>query len=140
MRRIVIDTNVIVSALRSSRGASNLLMRQVGSGQFEVAVSVPLVLEYEASTRRLVGFSGYTAQEIDAFIDYICQVAVQTRIYFLWRPFLPDASDDMVLETAVAAGCETIVTFNASDFIGIDRFGLRICTPAQFLHEIGELK
>jgi putative PIN family toxin of toxin-antitoxin system len=140
MRRVVIDTNVIIAAMRSQRGASNILMRLIGTKKFEVAISVPLALEYETVAKRLIGYAGYTEQDIDALIDYLCQVAIQTQVYFLWRPFLTDSADDMVLEAAVAAGCESIITFNGSDFYGIDRFGLHVQTPAQFLREIGELE
>lgn len=61
------------------------------------------------------------------------------KIFFLWRPFLPDPHDDHVLEVAVAAGCHAISTYNKSDFRGVERFGLRILDPREFLFEIGVL-
>jgi putative PIN family toxin of toxin-antitoxin system len=136
MRRIVIDTNVFVAALRSRRGRSNRLVGLVSAERFETIISVPLILEYEDAALRLPDTLSYTAAEIREILDYICSVAVATPIYYLWRPFLPDPKDDMVLEAAVAGGCDTIVTFNASDFRGIGQFGLRSMTPRDFLEEL----
>ena len=63
-------------------------------------------------------------------------LAAVQAIYFLWRPFLRDAGDDMVLEVAVAARCTAIVTFNGKDFVGVEPFGLRVLTPHQFLKQL----
>ncbi len=137
--QIVIDTNVLVAALRSRRGASFRLLSLIDSGKFEVNVSVPLVLEYEDAAQRLVGEFALTARDIDNIIDYVCAVAQHRRVFYLWRPFLRDPKDDMVLELAVSANCDTIVTFNIADFEGVDEFGMRAMTPRDFLREIGEL-
>ena len=78
--------------------------------------------------------------DIDSILDYLCQVSNLHQIFYLWRPFLSDPKDDMVLELAVAAQCEFIVTFNKDDFKGVEQFGIRIVTPHEFLKMIGELK
>jgi putative PIN family toxin of toxin-antitoxin system len=137
--QIVIDTNVLVAALRSHRGASHKLFMLINSGKFEINVSVPLVLEYEAVAKRLTGEIPLTERDVDDILDYICTAANRKRIFYLWRPFLRDAKDDMVLELAVAASCDFIVTHNKKDFQGIERFGLEVVTPKEFLEEIGEL-
>lgn len=136
--RIVIDTNVLVSALRSKRGASHKLLMLVDSGAFETAISVPLVLEYEAAARRCIRHTGLTPQDADAILDYVCACAVTQKIFYLWRPVLSDARDDMVLELAVAAGCKYIVTFNLSDFAAAKDFGVRVLVPRDFLTLVGE--
>lgn len=136
--RIVLDTNVPISALRSKRGASYRLLMRLDSGVYEPVVSVPLVLEYEAAAKKLVGQSRLTARDVEAIIDYICAEAVRAKIFYLWRPILKDTKDDMVLEVAVASGCSHIVTFNTRDFAGAERFGVQILTPQAFLAEIGE--
>jgi putative PIN family toxin of toxin-antitoxin system len=137
--QIVIDTSVLVSALRSKRGASHLLLRSVDSGKFEVHLSVPLFLEYEEVCKRLIGVTPLTEEDIDAILDYLCKVAHHHRVFYLWRPFLKDSKDDMVLELAVAAGCDSIVTCNVRDFQGSDQFGIQVLTPKEFLQQIGEL-
>ena len=138
-RKIVIDTNVLVAALRSKRGASSLLLRLVGSGKFEINVSVPIVFEYEEVDKRTALEVGIPVETVDALVDYLCTVAVHREIHFLWRPYLRDMDDDFVLELAVESQCDAIVTYNKRDFEGIDRFGLRAITPKEFLEEIGEL-
>lgn len=137
--QIAIDTNVLVSALRSQNGASFKLLSLVGiSKQFEINLSVPLVLEYEDVTNRQRHINGLSAQDISGILDYLCSIANCRQIYFLWRPFLKDPKDDMVLELAVEAQCQYIISFNKKDFAGIEKFGLQVLTPQEFLKEIGE--
>lgn len=137
--QIVIDTNVLVGALRSRRGASFRLLSLLGGKDFEINISVPLVLEYEDAAKRIAREVGLTHGDIDDILDYICRVAHHCQIYFLWRPFLKDPRDDLVLEVAVEGGCDFIVTYNVRDFEGADRFGVRVVTPGEFLRAIGAL-
>jgi putative PIN family toxin of toxin-antitoxin system len=135
---IVIDTNIVVSALRSQLGASYKLLALVGTGKFDISVSVALILEYEAAAKRLLGKRfALTAADIDTVLDYVCSVGQQHKIHFLWRPALPDPSDDLVLELAVASNANAIVTYNKTDFSGADRFGIRLLTAHEFPREIG---
>lgn len=131
------DTNVLVSALRSARGASFKLLSMVDSGAFSINLSVALVLEYEDACTRLVGSTAVTQSTVQAILDYLCMIGTHRRIHYLWRPFLRDPKDDMVLELAVAAGCDAVVSYNVADFQGIETFGIRVVTPAAFLREIG---
>ena len=136
--KVVLDTNVLVSGLRSKRGASYKLLTLLGRGQFTPAVSVPLVVEYEKALvdpRTKVPFS---RSDIGKFIDYICTIADKRKIYYLWRPRLPDPGDDMILELAVAGRCDYIVTYNVRDFRGVEQFGIKILTPKHLLELLGE--
>jgi putative PIN family toxin of toxin-antitoxin system len=137
--RIVLDTNVLVSALRSSQGASFKLVSLIGQGKFSLHVSVPLVLEYEEVLLR-TNPDVLGEQDIEDFLDYLCKIGEHHKIFFLWRPLLKDADDDMVLELATNAMCSHIVTFNVKDFVGSEQFGLKVITPSEFLREIGEIK
>lgn len=136
--RAVLDTNVLVSALRSRRGASYRVLTLVDSGKFRLRLSVPLVIEYEASAKRLIGKGGLSSGDVDVIIDYLCKVGEHCKVYFLWRPTLKDPKDDMVLELAVASSAEAIVTFNRADFRGSEAFGVRVLSPQQLLRAIGE--
>ena len=141
--QIVIDTNVLISALRSRDGAAFQLLSLVGAPEsmvreFAINLSVPLVLEYEDVANRQLEVSGLSLTEVSDILDYLCAVANRRRIYFLWRPFLRDPKDDMVLELAVEAQCRYIVTYNKRDFAGIEQFGLQALTPAEFLKILGE--
>lgn len=136
---MVVDTNVVVAGLRSKKGASYRLLSAIGTGRFEIALSVPLVLEYEDALLRHLTVTGLSQADVDAVLDYFCRVAHQQEIFFLWRPYLPDPKDDMLLELAVAAGCQIIVTHNLRDFAGVRRFGIEALPPAAFLTRIGVL-
>jgi putative PIN family toxin of toxin-antitoxin system len=138
MINVVIDTNVLISALRSNRGASFKLISLIGTGKFDISLSVPLLIEYEAVSKRKK-FEHLIDVDIDDLLNYLCKVADKRDIFFLWRPFLKDPKDDMILELAVEAGCEYIITYNLDDFKGVEQFGVEAITPKKFLIKIGEL-
>lgn len=103
---------------------------------FQLSLSVPLVLEYEMALRRALGEKD---DRFEPVLDYLCKVGDLREIFFLWRPFLRDAGDEMVLEVAVEAQASGIVTHNVRDFEGVEEhFGIRIVTPAEFLTEVRE--
>jgi putative PIN family toxin of toxin-antitoxin system len=137
--QIVIDTNVLISALRSRRGASYRLLTLIDAGKFEVNISVPLVLEYEQTALNHILETPLSKEDIGDILDYICRVSNRKKVFYLWRPALKDPKDDMILELAVTAGCDFIVTYNKQDFQGAERFGLEVVTPRSFLERIGEL-
>jgi len=124
--QIVIDTNVLVAGLRSKLGRA-----------FDIHLSVPLVLEYEEILLREQSRLAISDSAVRTVIDYHCAVATHHEIFFLWRPCLPDADDDMVLELAVQAGCQFIVTYNSRDFVAIEQFGLQAVPLGEFLKLIG---
>lgn len=135
---VVLDTNVIVSAFRSRRGASYRLLELAGEGAFTICLSVPLVLEYEDASKRLISSKiDIRANVVDDVLDYLCAIGEHHDIFFLWRPHLRDPKDDMLLELAVSAGCEQIVTYNERDFVGADQFGIKTITPRLFLASLG---
>lgn len=131
MLRIVIDTKVLVAALRSRLGAAHALLQLSGTGAFEHALTVPLVMEYEDVLSR-AGIVPVTAGAVQAVVDYLCATGIAQPVHFLWRPLLPDPKDDMVLEAAVGAGCQWIVTFNIRDFQAASGLGVGAITPAKF--------
>jgi len=137
---IVLDMNVIVSALRSKRGASNKLLSLVGTQKFEIHDSVALILEYEDVLQRYRTELGLSQDDIADFIDALCSMAHHHKIYFLWRPTLSDVNDELILELAVTAHCEYIVTHNTRDFKGIEKIGIQAITPREFLQIIREVK
>ncbi|MCU0577948.1 MAG: putative toxin-antitoxin system toxin component, PIN family [Desulfobacterota bacterium] len=137
--KIVIDTNVLFTALKSRRGASYKLVSLLPTEKFSIAVSVPLIIEYEDVLRRGKFPAFITEKDISDFIDFFCYLGDRQDIFFLWRPFLPDPADDLVLEVAVAGGCDAIITYNKRHFKGVNKFGLRILDPKEFLNEIGVL-
>ena len=137
--QIVIDTNVLVAGLRSRRGYAFQLLTLVGTERFDINLSVPLVLEYEEVLLRQEPHFLVGRDAVEAIIDYHCTVAHLHRIFYLWRPFLRDPDDEMILELAVRASCSHIVTYNTGDFRGVERFGIRVVDPRTFLNELNEL-
>jgi predicted nucleic acid-binding protein len=135
--QVVLDTNVLDAGLRSRRGASVQILRLIGRGSFEINLSVPLALEYEAVLLRHRVALGITDAQVIGFVDYLCSVANLHEIHYLWRPMLRDPSDEMVAELAVKAGCRYVSTHNTRDFTALDeQFGITILTPGAFLRTL----
>ncbi len=139
MYQVVIDTNVLVAALLSNRGASYRLLRLIGDSRWRINLSVPLVLEYEQTLKRVCVGDRLSASDIDDVLNFLCANANLRPIFFLLRPFLPDPKDDFVLELSVESRADFLLTFNTSDFSGADRFGVRVILPRAFLAIIGEV-
>ncbi len=128
---LVLDTDVIVAAV-SATGASRFLLREIGLGHLVAAASVPLLLEYEGVLKRpdTLRRAGGTAADMDVILDQLAAVLQQVPIWYLWRPQLRDANDDMVLEAAANAAATHLVTFNIRDFgTTPGRFGITLCRP-----------
>ena len=129
----MLDSNVLVAALRSRQGASFRLLELLRDERFEIAVSVPLVLEYEAVLVRHAVELNLSREAAVAVVDFLCGVAHRQEIHFLWRPSLTDPQDEFILELAVAAGCDAIITHNVRDFVGAKKFKPQVLTPSAFL-------
>lgn len=137
--RVVFDTSVLVAATRSRRGASFALVSSIPSRDFEICLSVPLYAEWQDVLTRPEHLPpGRTADDALSFLRYLAAEAHLQEVYYLWRPFLRDADDDMVLELAVAASCAHIVTHNPRDFLGSVQFGVEAVLPGVFLRRMIE--
>lgn len=134
---VVIDTNVLIAALKSKRGASYKLLISIPKKIYRQNISVPLFIEYEAVAKRTGMVSGLTNVEINAILDYILSQSNIHEIYYLWRPYLKDPKDDLVLEVAVGSQSEYIITFNKKNYQSIDKFGIKVVTPQEFMVERG---
>lgn len=131
--RVILDTCILFSALRSSQGASHRILTALPLKLFKPVVSIPLFYEYEEVLRRPNQFPHLTNQDIDDFLDYVAASSEQCRINFLWRPFLPDPGDDLVLEAAFSGEVDAIVTYNIRDFTGSKKLGINIISPSTFI-------
>ncbi len=135
--KIVIDTNVIISALKSKQGASHKLLLSLPDELFLPNISVPLFVEYEAVAKRKGLISHLSMEDIDAVLDYLLSKSSIREIFYLWRPFLKDPKDDLVLEVAVESQSKYIITFNKKDFQGSEKFGVKAVTPQEFMKKRG---
>ncbi len=134
--RVVLDTNVIFSALYSDAGASYQLLMSLEQREIVPCLSVALLLEYEEALLDHLDDFEQTEDEIQDILDYLCSVSVRQTVFYLWRPFLRDPKDDMVLELAVASGARFVVTHNPKHFDGIERFGIETASPAKLLKRL----
>lgn len=137
--RVVLDTTVLIAALRSDRGASRVLLTQALHGEFTLLASVPLMLEYEAVATRAehLEASGLSAEDVQVVLDALATGSEPVRLAFLWRPMLPDGDDDMVLETAVNGQADMLVTVNRRDFEpAVKAFALRVVSPADAVRRL----
>ena len=135
--RIILDTNVLYAGLYSADGASYQILRAIERGHLQITISTTLLFEYEDVLMRKQAELGLSTQDIDAILDNVCDMSDHQKIYYLWRPFLPDPKDDHVLEVAVASRTPQIVTHNMKDFKGIMKaFGIQAITPKDLLKEI----
>jgi putative PIN family toxin of toxin-antitoxin system len=139
--RLVLDTDVLVAALRSDRGASRQLLLAALNRRIVKLVSVPLMLEYEAVLTRQehCAAAGITANDVNAVLDALAGVVEPVRLAFLWRPRLRDAADEMVLETAVNGAADWLVTFNLRHLgKAAGEFGVRAMRPREAWWELTE--
>jgi len=132
--KIVLDTNVLVAATRSRNGASFKLLSLLPDPRFQIALSVALYTEWQDVMSRPEHLPpGMGPQDAQGFLRYLASIAHHQDVYYLWRPFLRDPDDDMVLECAVASGSRYLVTHNLRDFRKITELGVQAVTPAEFL-------
>lgn len=134
---IVVDANVVLSALRSRNGASNVILREMLRGKLDFAVSPAVALEYEAVLKRpgiLGGRSWITPDEIDVVLDAMFSRATLVSPWFRFRPFLGDPKDDLYVECALAASATTIVSADRHfDVPEVGAFGLSVVKAGDFL-------
>lgn len=132
--RVVIDSNVIVAALRSKLGWSHKLVFSWGlDARWQAQLSSPLLQEYTEQVFAHAHHAGWSKLDCNDFLDYICSTAHWREIHFLWRPLLSDEDDHMVLEAAMASSAKFIITFNKADLRTAQDFGIDLVTPREFL-------
>ncbi|MBK5968350.1 MULTISPECIES: putative toxin-antitoxin system toxin component, PIN family [Thiorhodovibrio] len=138
--RCVLDTSVLVAASRSRLGASFALLEALRAGRYQALASVPLMLEYEAVLCRegQLEASGRDLATTGAFLDALSLCMEPVHLYYLWRPQLRDAADEMVLETALNGRADVLVTLNVSDFEPAKAFRLKVLTPGHFFRELNQ--
>jgi putative PIN family toxin of toxin-antitoxin system len=139
MIRAVLDTSIVVAALRSAAGAANAVLREVAFERIRPLVTTALFLEYEAVLKRPEHriVHGLDVAGVDRFLAALASASEPVEISFQWRPQMSDANDEMVLEAAVNGQADMIVTHNVKDFVvAAKRFGLPVRRPGELLQEM----
>lgn len=137
--RLVLDTDVVVAAMRSPSGASAALLGAALEGKVQLLANVALILEYEAVCTRdeHMRAAGLSHSQAGVFLDALAALAEPVDSHFIWRPQLKDPSDEMVLEAAVNGRAQAIVSFNRRDFAAApERFGLKVLLPSDAFRKV----
>jgi putative PIN family toxin of toxin-antitoxin system len=130
--RVILDTSVIVSGLRSRDGASWAVLEEMRRGQFRLTASPALFLEYEEVLKREE--HGLWADQVENFLSELATLIEPVQIRTTWRPQMIDADDEMVLDAAINGHVDAIVTHNRRDFEAASRrFGIAVWSPAELL-------
>ncbi len=131
--QLVIDTNVWVAAFRSRTGASRRVIDRVLEGEFDLHLTVPLLMEYEEIFLRERKAMGLTEEEVENLLAFITALGIRHEVHFLWRWQVADPDDAHVLEAAVTADCTHLVTFNERDLREAEQFGVAVVRPGALL-------
>ena len=137
--RLVLDTSVVVKAIRNFNGASAALIDAAVDGRVTLLASTPLWLEYEALVTRSEHWvwPGFNAADADRFLELLASLCTPVEISFRWRGLLSDPDDEMVVEVALNGGADALVTFNDRDFAPASaQFGLVLRRPDAILREL----
>jgi putative PIN family toxin of toxin-antitoxin system len=132
MRRVVLDTCVLVSAFRSRHGASRLLLTLVADRRLVPLATSALFLEYEEVLKRPEqrAISGLSLDQVDLALAALADAIEMVEVQFSWRPRLPDPDDEMVLDAAINGRADALVTHNQADFAdAARRFGVSVMAP-----------
>jgi putative PIN family toxin of toxin-antitoxin system len=139
MRRIVLDTSVVVAGLRASLGAANAVLRLVAQRRLILLATPPLFLEYEDVLKRPEHrlAHGLAPEQIDDLLAELAALIEPVELHFRWRPQVSDPGDEMVLEVAISGNADAVVTYNVADFAAAaDRFGIVVLRPADVLKKV----
>jgi putative PIN family toxin of toxin-antitoxin system len=137
--KLVLDTDVVVAAMRSPTGASAAIVRAAREKKATLLLSVALAIEYEAVCRRPEHHmaAGLSLSQVEIFLNAVIAMAEPVPTHFLWRPQLRDPNDEMVLEAAVNGGAEAVVTFNMRDYGSAPSlFGIEVLLPREAIARI----
>ncbi len=137
--QIILDTNILVAAFRPKRGAANLLLDKLNDSRWQANVSTALLLEYEDVLKRHEMKDFISESDADVFLDGFCAIAEFNDIFYLWRLLAKDPNDAFILELAVRASVDFIITYNKKDFPAAAAFDIQLVTPKEFLQFVGDL-
>ncbi len=137
--QIILDTNIMVAAFRSKRGAANLLLDKLNDSRWQVNVSTALLLEYEDVLKRPEMKDFISKSDVDIFLNGLCTIVEFNDIFYLWRLLAKDPNDAFILELAVRVNADFIITYNKKDFPAAADFDIQLVTPKEFLQFVGDL-
>ena len=135
---ITVDTNVIFQGLCSNIGASNKILKLLSNNKIQLALSVPVFIEYCDVLKRksTLALTGLSESNIDAILDFLAYVGLEHRISFLYRPNLSDETDNKFIELSLASQSSFLVTSNVKHYVmnsDLRLYGVQVVTPGEFM-------
>lgn len=140
MIRAVLDTNVLLAALRSKNGASHALLISFAKREFSMVIGNTVLSEYEEVLKREGNSFGMTTAMVDKFLDALCAGAEPCRTSAFWKPFLPDPDDEAFAQLALESKAGYLVTHNRRHFPSALLPACHVLSPGQFLHHLQSLQ
>jgi len=137
--KIVLDTSVVVAALRTRLGAGNAVLRLVAERRVKLLATPPLFLEYEDVLKRPEHrlAHGLTPLQVDEFLSELAALTEPVEVHFQWRPQTRDPNDEMVLEATINGEADALVSYNVADFAeAAERFEISVLRPAELLKKV----
>ena len=122
------------------RGAFYKIVNLLDSNKLKTNISVPLILEYESVALSYLDDFNLTESDIKHFLDYLCRIGTRCKIFYLWRPYLNDSRDDLILELALNSQSDYIISYNKKDFKNVKSLGITVLSPKELLQILGEIK
>lgn len=139
LKRVVLDTSVLVAGLRTRSGAGNAVLRLVADRRLVPLATPPLFLEYEDVLKRPEQLlaHGLLPEAIDEFLAEFAALVEPVEVHFLWRPQVRDPKDEMVLEAAINGQAAALITYNVADFdVAAKRFAIPVLRPPELLKKV----
>jgi len=134
---VVIDTNVLISALISTQGPNREIIRRCLLGTYSPLISNALFQEYEDVSKReqILDNCPLNPNEVLELLHSFYSVCRWVPIYYLWRPNIIDEGDNFLIELALAGNATHIITNNIRDFLSAELIfpNLKILTPKTIL-------
>lgn len=125
--------------MRSQLGASYRLLQTIGHERWQSVITPALMYEYEDVVRR-PGQASLPSQDVSNILNLLYRESQRQFVWFSWRPLSPDPADDLVIEAAIASGCDFVVSFNERHLRPARDFGIDVIKPVDLLKMIGEIK
>ncbi|MGE5483338.1 MAG: putative toxin-antitoxin system toxin component, PIN family [Bacteroidota bacterium] len=130
MKTVVLDTNVLVSALLTPHGTPARILDAVLAGALRLVFDDRILDEYfEVLSRERFGFDTECVKALLGFVQSEGQAVVAPPLGIA----LPDPDDVMFVEVAVAGSADAIVTGNKNHFPADRYYGIPVASPAEFL-------
>ena len=132
---VVLDTNVIISSVLSTQGHPAEIIQRWERGELNIATSPPLLAEIERvlNYEHVRRYFKQPDEKVNSFVERLRKSRVSVDPDFILNVVEADHDDDRVLECAVAANADYIVSGD-KHLLDLGEYeGIQILAPAGFI-------